>query len=421
MKTTLAACALLVLTATAPNARSETKMSDGDASFAAKLHGKLRAHAGNLFYSPASVRIAMAMAAAGARGETAAELHRGLELPAGDAAHAAFKQQLASWAALAVPPRPSTTPADPELQKWQQQELEQKRVVLRVVNRLWAQAGHSFQEAFTKRLRDDYQAPLGSVDFHHDREAARAAINKWVSDATEHKIRELLARGTISGETKLILTNAVYFKAHWQDEFAAAATEEQPFFAAGGHTVHAPLMRRIGYVKLARSDGATMAELPYGDGRLVMDAVLPDGRDGLGHVEEAYAEGGLAKWTAALRSTRTEVMLPRFRASSSFELAAELSALGMARAFHFPAADFSGMDGTHELFIGSVVHQAFVNVDEHGTEAAAATAVMMSAGAAPPSEKPVVFRADHPFLFLVRDTQNGAVLFAGRLADPSQK
>ena len=126
-------------------------------------------------------------------------------------------------------------------------------------------------------------------------------------------------------------------------------------------------------------------------------------------------------WIAALSSTRTEVLLPRFRASSSFELAKELGALGMPRAFAFPAADFSGIDGTHELFIGSVVHQAFVDVDEHGTEAAAATAVMMRAGAAPPSEKPVVFRADHPFLFFIRDTQNGALLFAGRLANPSAK
>ena len=391
-------------------------MSDGDGAFAAALHAQLRTRAGNLFYSPASVRIAMAMAAAGARGETATEMQRALALPAGNAAHAALGRQLAAWAALATPPLPSTPATDPQMQKWQEEELEHKRVVLRVVNRLWAQAGHHFRDELLQILRDDYRAPLGSVDFRHD--AARVAINKWVADATEQKIRKLIV-SPIPSDAKLVITNAVYFKAHWADEFSTSATREQPFFAAGGKQVPVPLMRRVGYLQLARLDGAMMAELPYGDGQLVMDVVLPNARDGIAHVEEAYGKGALAHWVAALSSARVDLMLPRFRSSSSLELAAQLSALGMPRAFKYPDADFSGIDGTHELFIGNVVHQAFVDVDEHGTEAAAATAVMMRAGAAPPSEKPLLFRADHPFLFFIRDTTSGAVLFAGRLADPS--
>ncbi len=393
-------------------------MSDQDAAFAAALHGKLRTHAGNLFYSPASVRIAMAMAAAGARGATATEMHQALSLPAGDAAHAAIGKQLAAWAALANPPLPSTPASDPQMQKWQEEELEHKRIVLRVVNRLWAQAGHAFRAEFLKLLRDDYRAPLGSVDFRHD--AARVAINQWVAESTEQKIKELL-KSPIPTDTKLVITNAVYFKAHWTDEFGAAATREQPFFAGGGKQVKVPLMQRTGYVALARLDGAMMAELPYGDGRLAMDVVLPNARDGLARVEDAYAKGAFGAWVAALSSTRVQLSLPRFRTSSSFELAEPLRALGMARAFQLPDADFSGIDGTHELFIGSVVHEAFVDVDEHGTEAAAATAVMMRAGAAMPTDKPVVFRADHPFLFFIRDTQSGALLFAGRLADPSAR
>jgi serpin B len=391
-------------------------MTNGEAEFAAALHGALRATEGNLFYSPASVRIAMAMAAAGARGETATEMHHALALPTGDAAHAAIGKQLADWAALATPGTASTPATDPEMQKWQERELEQKRVVLRVVNRLWAQAGHKFREEFLKLLRDDYRAPLGTVDFRHD--AARVAINKWVAEATEQKIKQLIAL-PIPGDTKLVITNAVYFKAHWADEFTASMTKDEPFFAAGGKSAKAPLMRRVGYLPLARLDGAMMAELPYGDGRLVMDVVLPNTHDRIAEVEAAYVKGAFDKWVRALASTRVEMMLPRFRTSSSFQLADQLSALGMARAFKYPDADFSGIDGTHELFIGEVVHKAFVDVDEHGTEAAAATAVMMRAGSAPPSEKPVVFRADHPFLFFIRDTQSGAVLFAGRLADPS--
>jgi len=402
----------------ATSAAAEGKMGDGDAAFAAALHGKLRTRAGNLFYSPASVRIALAMAAAGARGETATEMLHALSLPPGEAAHAAIGRQLAAWAALATPPLPSTPATDAQMQKWQEEELEHKRIVLRVVNRLWAQAGHKFREEFLKILRDDYRAPLGTVDFHHD--AARVAINKWVAEATQQKIKELIAN-PIPSDTKLVITNAVYFKAHWTDEFSEAATQKQPFFVGGGKEVTAPLMRRVGFLSLARVDGAMMAELPYGDGHLVMDVVLPDARDGLGKLEEAYAKGAFAKWVGALKSARVELLLPRFRTSSEFELAPPLAALGMARAFRYPDADFSGIDGTHELFIGSVIHQAFVDVDEHGTEAAAATAVMMRAGSAPPSEKPVVFRADHPFLFFIRDTTSNVVLFAGRLADPSAK
>jgi len=400
----------------ATSARAEGKMGDGDAAFAAALHGKLRAQAGNLFYSPASVRIAMAMAAAGARGETATEMLHALALPPGEAAHAALGKELAAWAALATPPLPSTPATDAQMQKWQEEELEHKRIVLRVVNRLWAQTGHKFRDEYLKLLRDVYRAPLGSVDFHHD--AARVAINKWVADATEQKIKELLAN-PIPGDTKLVITNAVYFKAHWSDEFGEGATQKQPFFAGGGKQVSVPLMRRVGHLQLAKLDGAMMAELPYGEGRVVMDVVLPNARDGLGKIEEAYAAGAFAKWVGALSSARVDMMLPRFRTSSHFELAEKLGALGMPRAFRFPDADFSGMDGTHELFIGSVIHQAFVDVDEHGTEAAAATAVMMRAGAALPSEKPVVFRADHPFLFFIRDTGTGAILFTGRLADPT--
>jgi len=394
-------------------------MGDGDASFAAALHGKLRGKSGNLFYSPASVRIAMAMAAAGARGETAAELKKGLALPAD--ANAAFGKQLAAWAALATPPLPSQPATDPQMQKWQEEELAHKKVVLRVANRLWAQAGHKFRDEYLKVLRDDYRAPLGTVDFHKDAEAARVAINRWVADATEQKIKELIAHGLLTADTKLVLTNAVYFKAQWDEEFSTSQTSQQPFFATGGRQEKVPLMRRIGYYQLAKFDGGMMAELPYGDGRVVMDVVLPAARDGIGKIEEAYVGGALARWVGALSSVRVDVMLPKFRTSSSFQLADELSAMGMPLPFKFPGADFSGIDGGKELYIGNVVHQAFVDVDEHGTEAAAATAVMMKAGAAPPTAKPVEFRCDHPFLFLIRDRDSGVVLFAGRLADPNAK
>jgi serpin B len=377
----------------------------GDDRFAAALHGQLRKQPGNLFYSPTSVRMALAMAYAGARGDTATEMQKTLALPAD--APKLFSSLLAEWDKLAHPQ--STIPED----------VEQRRIVLRVANRLWAQSGHKLQAEFLKILKDDYHAPLGELDFKKNAEKARVTINEWVAGATEQKIKELITKGLLTSDTKLVLTNAIYFKAHWEETFEPSATQEAPFFAPGKE-VKAKLMHRLGRYSYAKLDGATLLELPYGDvGRLAMDVVLPDAKDGLGKVEEAYAKGGLASWTKTFSHGRVDLFLPKFKTRSSFQLGETLGAMGMPQAFKYPGADFSGIDGTHELFIGTVVHQAFVDVDEKGTEAAAATAVMMRAGAAPQMDKPIVFRADHPFLFFIRDLSTGAVLFAGRLADPS--
>lgn len=401
-----------------PSVRAESPATDGDAAFAAALHGKLRARPGNLFYSPESARMALAMAWAGARGETAAEMERALGLDKGTAGQMAG--WIKSWAALASPPiDPLRASASPPMQQFYEQQLERDKVILRVVNRLWAQAGHPFRDDFLARLRDDYRAPLGPLDFKRDPEAGRAAINKWVADATEQKIKQLIGAGMITTATRLVLTNAVYFKAHWHEPFEAGSTKPEPFFVAPGKEVRAPLMRDAGHFAIARIEGGQLCELPYGDGRLVMDVVLPDQRDGLAKLEERYAAGAFGGWVKHLSHEQVIVFLPRFTVRSSLALSEPLAALGMRRAFTYPDADFSGVDNTHELFISQVVQQAFVAVDENGTEAAAATAVMMEAGAAP-NPHPLVFRADHPFLFLIRDTSTNVVLFAGRLADPSQ-
>ncbi len=398
-------------------------MPDGDATFANRLYGQLATKPGNLFFSPASIRIALAMTYAGARGDTAADMQRALALAAGGEAHTAFATLLASWDKLAHPANENMAAraaADPEMQRYYEAELERKKIVLHVVNRLWAQRGYKFRDEFLKLLRDDYHAPLAELDFRHDAEAGRVTINKWVSDNTEHKIRELIARGLITDGTRLVLTNAVYFKAHWAEQFEKSATQEQPFFLDGKKQVRAPFMHQMHYFKLASFDGGQLLEMPYGDGDLVMDVVLPTARDGLPKVEKKL-DTVLAMLPSLKSGGRVDVWLPRFKTSSSFSLSDALGAIGMARAFKYPDADFSGMDGGHELYISNVVHQAFVDVDENGTEAAAATAVLMAAGSAPPRDEPTPFRADHPFLFLIRDTRSGAILFLGRLADPSAK
>jgi serpin B len=213
-------------------------------------------------------------------------------------------------------------------------------------------------------------------------QAARRRINEWVREQTETKIPELIAPGLLDSSTRMVLTNAIYFKATWSEPFERLATRDEPFFAPGG-PVTTPLMRRVAHVRVGAIDGGQIAELPYASGELVMDVVLPAGREGLPALEDELATGALPRWLERLGPARTDLMLPRFMTGSAFSLAGTLAAMGLDAAFRYPAADFSGMDDTRELYIGSVIHQALVDVDESGTEAAAATAVAMFAGCAP--------------------------------------
>lgn len=365
------------------------------APFTERLFQTLRKGRGNVVFSPVSVELAMAMTSAGARGETAKEMRVTLDLDAGRAAHERFGALVRGWDALGG------------------------KIKLHVVNRLWAQKRRALQHEFTSLLKDVYRAPLGELDFAAAPEPARAAINEWVGDKTEHRIKELLASGTVGKDTRLVLTNAVYLKAPWRQPFDVAATREEPFFLDSQRQVKAPLMHQTDSFRHARLAVGQLLELPYGDGALVMDLLLPTTKTGLGVLEEKLVEGGLAGWLKELQPARVEVTLPRFKSAADYSLGPALALLGMPRAFKPREADFSGIDGTHELFIGAVLHQAVVSVDEQGTEAAAATAVVMMAptGMAP-EDKPIVFRADHPFVYLVRDPKSGAILFLGRLAEP---
>jgi serpin B len=393
-------------------------MLGADSTFAGHLYGQLSSRSGNLFFSPASIHLALAMAYAGARGDTAAEMQRALGV--GPQSHAAFADLLRNWEKLAHPDDPyaGRTADSPQMQKYREAELARRRIVLNVVNRLWAQSGYPFRDEFLVLLRDQYRAPIAQVDFHRDPEAEREQINKWVSAKTEQKITELIARGIITPDTRLMITNAVYFKALWTSQFAREQTREETFFAEGKREVRVPLMRQISTFPLATFGGGQLVELPYAYGELVMDVVLPAERNGLADIERRFASGALRGWLDALKKARVDLTLPRFKMSSAFELETALGALGMRKAFTYREADFSGMDGTRELFISAVLHQAVVDVDEYGTEAAAATSIGVEVATTPPVEAPVIFRADHPFLFLIRDAKSGAILFLGRVVNP---
>ena len=373
-----------------------------DPDFAGSLWARLSAQAGNLVLSPANIRLALGMAYAGAEGDTAEEMARVLRLSPGDAVHDEMTAQLDAWGALPSAdgslPRPS------------------ERAVLRVVNRLWANRGHRFGEAFLARLCDSYGAPLGTLDFVRAPATSRDAINRWVSEQTAQKVKELLPMLLIAPDTRLVLTNTIYFHARWARPLDRGGARPDAFFIDAEHQVQAPFMSQVDRFALARFRGGQLLELPCGTEHLVMDVILPDARDGLPQLERQLCDGALTTWIAALAPQTVMVSIPRFRIASEIGLAGALRLLGMVGAFTWPGADFSRMDGTRELYLAEVMHQAEVDVDEHGSEdpAAAVTKVGTTSRARVP-----VFHADRPFLFAIRDLRTRAIVFLGRLTNPT--
>lgn len=388
--------------------------TQGDLAFATALHGALqKSEKGNLFFSPASVRLAMAMTAAGARGETAAELVKGLGLPADpDASAAGFAAILDSFAKRGKPEE------TPQMEEWQRAEAQRKVATVAIANRVWPQQGRPFEKSFTELMAQGFAAPLEPLDFEKSTEASRKRINAWVSEQTQGKIPELLLPPNVRPDTKMILTNAIYFKAQWESPFSESASIDAPFTTTGGAKVQAKMMRRTAQMMYVEAPAYQAVQLPYSDGSLSLTVVLPREGKSLADVEPSlFTQGALA-----MTAHRVELQLPRFKIESRFGLGQVLAKLGMPSAFMYGKADFSGIDGTRELFIGDVVHQAVIEVDEQGTVAAAATAVTMRAGSArPPADPPKRFVADRPFAFFIQDAKTGVVLFVGRLATPAAK
>jgi serpin B len=385
-----------------PEARAA---GEGTARLAVDLYGALRSEGGNLFFSPYSLSAALAMTREGARGETAAELDRALHFPAGLA-----KAQ----AALARALRPR------EVDEWDERGGRRKVAAyeLSVANALWGQEGLAFLAPFTGVLEREYGAPLERLDFK-DQAAARRRINGWVEERTRQRIKDIVPPGLPSPDTRLALANAIHFKAAWLEPFEKEATRDAPFHAAGGD-VPAKLMRRVDHLMYAADEAVQVVALPYRGHSTSMLVVLPRKVDGLAAVEAGLTAERLAGWVGGLKRVKVDVRLPRFEMTQAFEARAPLAKLGVKRAFDARQADFSGMLASEPLFVGAILHKAFVAVDEAGTEAAAATVVLMEAGSAPRPETPVDFVADRPFLFLLRHEPTGCVLFMGRLATPAR-
>jgi serpin B len=400
-----AALSLLVTSpALARSPKDVRVVARGVNSFACDLYGKLAAKGGkqrNLSLSPYSIATALAMTYAGATGSTAAEMRRALhfELPQ-TTLHPAFGALIQTIA----------------------KRGNRGKARLDVANALWAQRGLALRAEFVERLRRSYAAELRQLDFKGSPGPARATINRWVEKKTQRKIRNLIARGMIKPDTRLVLANALYFHASWAKRFHKYSTRKLTFFRIDGSKRKAPFMRDTRRVRFTSGAGFRALELPYRGHRLSMVVLLPRKRGGLKALEAKLSETWLRGVTRRLRHQRVRIYLPKFKTSSSFSLASALKALGIKRAFT-DAAEFSGITkpGSDRLKISKVVHKTFVSVSENGTEAAAATAVMMLKAGGMPMRPPRIytFRADHPFIYLLRDRSTGTVLFIGRVVDPT--
>lgn len=356
---------------------------------------------GNAIVSPVSVWEALAMTHAGARGETAAEMAHVLGMPDDRAVVAAASESLRKLFAGA----------------------KGEKVVLDVANRIWVQRDKKLEADFTALLAGKFGAAAGIVDFAGAPEPARSEINAWVSDHTAKKIDELLKGGTITPLTRLVLTNAVYMKAPWATKFVKEATRPGPFILAAETKADVPFMHQSGRLVAGRvgegPKAATVCEIPYEGGRLAMVVIVPDAVDGLPQVLAGLDGTSLAGWKGgALRPRKVNLALPKWTARKPLGLNGALAAMGMKQAFREGVADFSGMDGTRDLFVSAVVHEGFVEVTEEGTEAAAATGVVMTTRAAIAPEETLNVRADRPFAWAVVERGTNAILFAGVVADP---
>jgi serpin B len=349
--------------------------------------------------SPASIAIALAMARAGARGETAAQMDEVLRSVAADS-NAPWLNALDQ----ALTSRSGT---------FQDMAGKDVDVALRIANAPFAQRDMTLEPAYLEALAARFGAGVRLVDYKTDTEGVRQAINAWVSDQTEARIRELLAKGDLDAMTRLVLVNAIYLKAAWLTPFAVEGTKPAPFTRLDGSTVDVPMMAAIETLPYADGAGWRAVELPYVGESLAMTVIVPDD---LAAFEATLDGATFASIVAALESHQVALAFPKFGIETRTDLATVLSNLGMPLAFDPGLADFSGITAEEQLFISAVIHQANIDVDEKGTEAAAATAVVMRASSAP--AELVTMRVERPFLFALRDKPTGAILFLGRVTEP---
>jgi serpin B len=392
-------CLLAMISTTASAQTNDTEsLVSGNTAFAFDLYSRLKSSEGNLFFSPYSISTCLAMTYAGARGETETQMARTLHLnPDQSLVHSAFGN----------------------LQEQLNEAQKKKEIEFNVANALWAQEGHAFLPAFMDIARQRYEANVQQVDFGQSAEPTAQQINAWVSHQTQGKITDIIQPGVLNGSTRMVLVNAIYFKGKWTQPFEPSSTKNESFSVDRVKRVSAPLMSLTGHFRYSENETMQLLELPYIGNDISMVVLLPKEVAGLKALEDSLSHEKLGSWLDQGKLQDVRVFLPKFKMKTQFDLTSTLSGMGMASPFS-PSADFSGMDGTRNLFLSSVVHEAFVDVNEEGTEATAATYVGVVAAGRYDPKPPPTFRADHSFLFLIRDTQSGSILFLGRLINPTK-
>ena len=377
------------------------KLVDGNNSFALEMYDSLRSENGNLILSPYSISLALAMTYAGARGETESQMADTLRFgPAQDQLHSSFNAL-----DLALQQQPLNL------------EEDQQPMQLNIANAVWAEETYPFLQEFLDTIAVNYGAGIHLADFIREFEAARNDINAWVSEKTEDKINDLLPGGILNSYTRMVLVNAIYFKADWLAQFDPESTHEAPFHLLDGSEIAVETMQDGKYLSYLRGNGYQAVELAYVGETAAMDLLVPD-TGNFEVFESSLSRESLEEILSGMQPRSVQLGLPKFSFTKDLNLSDTLKGMGMLDAFDSDRADFSGMTGGKDLYISDVLHKAFIAVDEKGTEATAATAVIMETTSAPLFD--IVFQVDRPFIFVIRDTVNGQILFIGRVLNPSQ-
>lgn len=370
--------------------------------FAFDLYAQLKSGSGNLFFSPFSISQALAMTYAGAKGETESQMAYTLHFTMGqETTHKGFNK------------------VNLLLEKQMNQEdgFEEEMFRFEIANSIWAQEGDPWRPEFLDQLMINYGAGIFPEDFASDFEGARLRINNWVEEKTKDKIKDLLEKGTLNSATAMVLVNAIYFYGSWIEPFKKEATSDQEFTMEDGTKITIPMMFQSEDHRYAEVDDVQVVELKYKNCDISMLILLPK-IDGMEALENVLNNEFVARINDGLANRTVILTIPKVKMEAEFSLGDTLKAMGMPDAFDPGAADFSGMNGVGGLFISKVIHKAMVDIDEKGTEAAAATAVVMTKSMAPIPSDPVEFKADHTFIIMIRDNETGSILFLGRVNDP---
>jgi serpin B len=378
-------------------------LADDNTAFALNFYEQLRSSEGNLIYSPFSISVALAMTMAGAEGDTRAAMQEALQLSL------PIETLYPAYNALLLSIEGS--------EKLSNENAEGDPFTLNIANSIWGQTGYPFKEPFLNTLAQNFGAGMHTVDYVQAPEEARQAINGWVEEETHDKIKDLLPEGSVDALTRLVLANAIYFKGSWYTAFDVNATQAAPFTLLDGSQVDVDMMALNGeHLMYSQGNGFQVIQLPYMSTDFVMTLIVPDEGE-FPIIENALSAETYQNWTSQLDYTLVNVQMPKFDFETSVNANAILVALGMGEAFDASAADFSGMTDADKLVISEVLHKATITVDESGTEAAAATAVVMKLTSAMP-EDAIDLVMDRPFMFFIEHQPTGSVLFMGRVVEP---